>query len=71
MLFILFNEKKNYLFLSPILLNIFNDYVTNEAPEHFGNFKIGQGIRIEIYADDIVLMAEEETVVQGVFVRRN
>jgi hypothetical protein len=40
--------------------------VTNKALEGFGDFKIGgQEIRTVKYANDLVLLAEEETVLQG------
>jgi hypothetical protein len=50
--------------LSPILFNLYSEYLTNEALEGFGNFKIGQVICTVKYADDLVLLAKEETVLQ-------
>ena len=39
---------------------------TNEAPDGLGNFKVGGKIIQTVkYADDLVLMAKEETVLQG------
>jgi predicted nucleotidyltransferase len=52
--------------LSPILFNLYSKYLTKEALEAFENFRIGgQVIRTVKYADDIVLLAKEETVLQG------
>jgi hypothetical protein len=49
--------------LSPILFNLYSEYLTKEALEVFGDFKIGgQVIRIVKYADDLVLLAREEKV---------
>jgi len=51
--------------LSPILLNLYSECLTNEALEVFGEFKIGgQIIRTVKYADDVVLLAKEEKVLQ-------
>jgi hypothetical protein len=52
--------------LSPILFNVHSEYLTNEAVEGFGDFKIGgQVIRTVKYADHLVLLAREEKVLQG------
>jgi hypothetical protein len=56
--------------LSPILFNLYSEYhseyLTKEALEEFGDFKIGgQVIRTVKYADDLVLLAREEKVLQG------
>jgi hypothetical protein len=52
--------------LSPILYKLFSEYLTKEALEGFGDFKIGgQVIRTAKYADDLVLLAREEKVLQG------
>jgi hypothetical protein len=53
--------------LSPILFkfNLYSEYFTKEALEGFGDFKIGQVIRTVKYADDLVLLAREEKVLQG------
>jgi hypothetical protein len=51
--------------LLPILFNLCSEYLTKEALEGFGDFKIGQVIRNVKYADDLVLLAKEETVLQG------
>jgi hypothetical protein len=55
--------------LSPILFNLYSEYLTKDATEGFGGFKIGQVIRTLKYADDLVLLAKEETVLQGVIDR--
>jgi hypothetical protein len=50
----------------PILLNLYSLYLTKEALEGFGDFKIGgQVTRTVKYADDFVLLAKEGTVLQG------
>jgi len=47
--------------LSPILFNLYNEYLTKEAVKGFGDFKIGgQIIHTVKYADDLVLLAKEE-----------
>jgi hypothetical protein len=52
--------------LSPILFNLYSEYLTKEALEGFGDFKIGgQVIRTVKYADDLMLLAREENVLQG------
>jgi hypothetical protein len=56
--------------LSPILFNLYSEYLTKEALEGFADFKIGgQVIRTVKYADDLVLLAKEETVLQGMIDR--
>ena len=46
--------------LSPILFNLHSKYLTKEALEGFGDFKIrGQVIGTVKYADDLVLLAKE------------
>ena len=55
------------LSFSPILLILCNEYLTKKAFEGLGDFKIvGQVIRNVKYADDIVLLFKEETVLRGV-----
>ena len=45
-------------------------YLTKEALEGFGDSKMGgQIIRRVKYADDLVLLAKEETVLQGMIER--
>jgi hypothetical protein len=56
--------------LSPILFNLYSEYLTKEALEGFGDIKIGgQVIRTVKYADDLVLLAREEKVLHGMFDR--
>jgi hypothetical protein len=51
--------------LSPILFNLYSEYVTQEALEGLGDFKVaGQIISMVRYADDLVLLAKEETILQ-------
>jgi len=51
--------------MSPILFNLYSECLTKEALEGFGNFKIGgQIIHTVKYADDLVLLAKEEKVLQ-------
>jgi predicted DNA-binding protein (MmcQ/YjbR family) len=47
-----------------------NEYLTKEALEGFGDFKIGQVIYTVHYADDTVLMATEEAMLQGMIKRQ-
>jgi hypothetical protein len=42
---------------SPILYNLYSEYLTKEPLEGFGGFKIGQVIRTVKYADGLVLLA--------------
>jgi len=51
--------------LSPILFSLYSECLTNEALEGFGDFTIrGQIIYTVQYADDLVLLAKEENVLQ-------
>ena len=51
--------------LSPILFNLYSGYLTKEALEGLGDFKIGgQIIHTVKYADDLVLLAKEEKMLQ-------
>jgi len=51
--------------LSPIVFNLYREYLAKEALEGFGDFKIGwQIIHAVKYADDLVLLAKEEKVLQ-------
>jgi hypothetical protein len=46
---------------------LYSDYLTKEAFEGFGDFKItGQVICTVKYADDFVLLAKEDAVLQGI-----
>jgi len=51
--------------LSLILFNLYSRYVTKEALEECGNFKIGQVIRTVKYADDLMILAKAEASPQG------
>ena len=51
--------------MSPILFNLYSECLTKKALEGFGDFKIGgQIIQTVKYADDLVLLAKEEKVLQ-------
>jgi retron-type reverse transcriptase len=52
--------------VSPILFNLYSEYLTKEAREGFGDFKIRvQVIRTVKYANDLGLLAWEENVLQS------
>ena len=52
--------------MSPILFNLYSKCLTKEALDGLGDFNIGgQIIQTVKYADVLVLMAKEETVLQG------
>jgi len=52
--------------LSPILFTLYSKCLTKEALYGLGDFNIGrQIIQTVKYGDDLVLMAKEETVLQG------
>jgi len=52
--------------LSPFLFNLYSECLTMEALDGLGDFNIGrQIIQTVEHADDLVLMAKEETVLQG------
>jgi len=52
-------------FLSPILFNLYCKCLTKEALEGFGYFKMGRQIIHTVkYADELVLLAKEEKVLQ-------
>jgi predicted nucleotidyltransferase len=56
--------------LSPILFNLYSEYLTNQALEWFGDIKIGgQVIRTVKYADDLVLLAKEKRTLQDMIDR--
>jgi len=51
--------------LSPILFNLYSEYLTKEALDWFGDFKTGGKIIYKlICADELVLLAKEEKVLQ-------
>ena len=55
-----------HLCLSPILFNLYSECLTKEALDGLRDSNIGgQIIQTVKYADDLVLMAKEETVLQG------
>ena len=52
--------------MSPILFNLYSECLTKEALDALRDFNIGgQIIQNVKYADELVLMAKEETVLQG------
>ena len=52
--------------LSSTLFNLYSEYLPKEALDGLGYFNIGgQIIQTVKYADDLVLMVKEETVLQG------
>jgi hypothetical protein len=52
--------------LSSILFNLYSEYLTEEALEGFGDFITGGQVICTVkYADDLVLLVKEETVLQG------
>jgi hypothetical protein len=51
--------------LSQLLFNVYSEYVTQEALEGLGDFKVGQIINTVRYADNLVLLAKEETILQS------
>ena len=52
--------------MSSILFNLYSEFLTKEALDGLGDFKIGgQIIQTVKYADDLVLMVKEEMVLQG------
>ena len=53
--------------MSPILFNLCSECLTEGALHGLGDFKVGGKIIQTVkYADDLVLMAKEETVLQGI-----
>ena len=56
--------------MSPIRLNLYNEYLTRDATKGFGDLKVGgQVIRALKCENDFVLLAKEETVLQGIIGR--
>ena len=54
--------------LSPTLFNLYSEYLAKEALNGLEDLNIGgQIIQTVKYVDDLVLMAKEETVLQGMF----
>jgi hypothetical protein len=56
--------------LSPILLNYYSEYLTKESLEGLRSFNIVQIIRTVKYADELLLLTKEETLLHGVTDRR-
>lgn len=51
--------------LSPVFFNFSSKYLNKEAPERFGDLKIGgQVIHSMKYVNDFVLLSKEEMVLQ-------
>jgi hypothetical protein len=58
--------------LSPTLFHLYSENLTNNAPEGFGDFKIGRKVICTvIYADDHMILVKEETELQGMMERLN
>ena len=54
------------MLLSPVLFNLYGECLTKEALDGLGDLNIGgQIIQTVKYAAELVLMAKEETVLQG------
>ena len=52
--------------MSPVLFNLYNECLIKEDLDGLGDFNIGgQIIQTVKYADDLVLIAKEETVLHG------
>jgi hypothetical protein len=52
--------------LSPILFNLYSECITKEVLDGLGDLNVGgQIIQTVKYADDLVLMAKDETVLQS------
>jgi len=50
---------------------LYSEYLTKETLEEYRDFKIGQLIRTVKYANELVLLAKEETVLDGTIDRLN
>jgi uncharacterized protein YkuJ len=58
--------------LSPIIFNLYSKYLTKQALKGFGNFRVqGEVVCTVKYADDLVLVARKEMVLQGMTARLN
>ena len=52
--------------MSPILFNLCGEYLTKEALGSYGDLKTGEQVsRTMKYVDELVLLAKEEAVLQG------
>ena len=55
---------------SPILFNLYSEYLNKEALEGFGDFKIGGQVNCTVkYANDLVLLVKDEVELQGLIDR--
>jgi hypothetical protein len=62
------DESVKDICLSLILFKLYSDYLTQDALEGFGAFKIQEQVILTlkyVYADDLVLLPKEETVLKG------
>ena len=58
--------------MSLIPFNLHSEYLTKEAREGFGDFKIGRQVICNVkHTDDTVLIAKEEMVLQGMTDKTN
>jgi predicted nucleotidyltransferase len=58
--------------LSPILFILYSEYLAKETLEGLGDFKIGGQISHTVkYADDLVLLAKEEKVLEDMIDKLN
>ena len=68
----MFNKHRQRCYLSPILFNMYSECLTKEALDGLGDFNFGgQTIQTVKYADDLVLIAKEKTVLQGMTDKTN
>jgi hypothetical protein len=54
-----------------VIKPLYSEYLTKETPESYRDLKIGQVIRTVQYANDLVLLVKEETVLEGMIDRLN
>ena len=54
-----------------VIKPLYSKYLTKEALEGYGDFKIGQVISTVKYANELVLLDNEETVLEGMINRLN
>ena len=54
--------------ISPILFNLYSEHLTKEVLEGFRDFKIGGKVNRTVqYTGNLVLLAKEEAILQGMF----